>query len=61
MGGIVGQAEPYIESEYLDDKVNQVQDSVSSINTTLSNIASTMSDTSTATKDLCGQSVRAVR
>ena len=50
VGGIVGQAEPYIESEYLDDKVNQVQDSVSSINTTLSNIASTMSDTSTAAK-----------
>lgn len=50
VGGIVGQAEPYIESEYLDDKVNQVQDSVSSINTTVSNIASTMSDTSTAAK-----------
>ncbi len=50
VGGIVGQAEPYIESEYLDDKVNQVQDSVSSINTTLSNIASTVSDTSTEAK-----------
>ncbi len=50
VGGIVGQAEPYIESEYLEDKVNQVQDSVNSISNTLNNIASTVSDTSTEAK-----------
>lgn len=40
VGGIVGQTEPYIESEYLEDKVDTVQDSVKSINNTLGNMAS---------------------
>lgn len=50
VGGIVGQAEPYIESEYLEDKVNQVQDSVNSISSTLDNMASTVSNTSEEAK-----------
>ena len=51
VGGIVGQAEPFVESEYLEDKVNAIQGSVKSINNTLNNIASTVSDTSSDAKD----------
>ena len=50
VGGIVGQAEPYIESEYLDEKVDSAQASVKSINQTLSNMSSTISNTSTEAK-----------
>lgn len=46
VGGIVGQAEPYIESEYLTDRVDAVQDSLKTINSTLGNMASTVSETS---------------
>lgn len=50
VGGIVGQAEPYIESEYLDEKVDAIQGSVKSISNTLNNIATTVSDTSSDAK-----------
>lgn len=50
VGGIAGQAEPYIESEYLEDKVSQVQDSVNSINRTLNNMNTTISSTSSQAK-----------
>lgn len=46
VGGIVGQAEPYIESEYLNDRVDQVQDSVNSISNTLNNLATSVDNAS---------------
>lgn len=46
VGGIVGQAEPYIESEYLEDKVAQTREDISRLNRTLSGISSTISATS---------------
>lgn len=46
VGGIVGQAEPYIESEYLKDRVDQVQDSVNSISSTLNGLSSSVSSAS---------------
>lgn len=51
VGGIAGQAEPYVESEYLDDKVNQTKDDINRLNRTLNNITSTMSETSSEVKD----------
>lgn len=51
VGGIAGQAEPYVESEYLDDKVNQTKDDINRLNRTLNNITSTMSSTSAEIKD----------
>ncbi len=46
VGGIVGQAQPYIESEYLNDRVNQLQDSVESISNIMNNLSSSVSNTS---------------
>lgn len=46
VGGIVGQAEPYIESEYLEDKVNETRDDINRLNRTLSGISTTISNTS---------------
>lgn len=46
VGGIAGQAEPYVESEYLEDKVRQTQEDVNRLNSTLNQISSTMSATS---------------
>ncbi len=51
VGGIAGQAEPYVESEYLDDKVDQTKDDINRLNRTLNNITSTMSSTSAEVKD----------
>lgn len=51
VGGIAGQAEPYVESEYLDDKVNQTKDDINRLNRTLNNITSTMSSTSAEVKE----------
>lgn len=50
VGGIVGQAEPYVESEYLEDKVRQTQDDIKRLNNTLNNISSTMTATSNQVK-----------
>lgn len=50
VGGIAGQAEPYVESEYLEDKVRQTQEDVNRLNNTLNNISSTMSATSAEVK-----------
>lgn len=46
VGGIAGQAEPYVESEYLEDKVRQAQNDMNRLSHTLSNISSAMSQTS---------------
>lgn len=50
VGGIVGQAEPYIESEYLEDKVAETREDIERLSNTLNNISSTISSTSTEAK-----------
>lgn len=50
VGGIVGQAEPYVESEYLDDKVDETKSDINRLNRTLSGISSTVSSTSSEVK-----------
>ncbi len=46
VGGIAGQAEPFVESEYLEDKVRQTQDDLNRLGNTLNQISSTLSATS---------------
>lgn len=59
VGGIVGQAEPDIESEYLNDRVDDVQSSIDIINSTLNNMSSSMnnasSDVKSYTENIIGQ------
>lgn len=50
VGGIVGQAEPFIESDYLNDKVEQTRDDINTLNNTLNGICSTMSNMSSDTR-----------
>ena len=50
VGGIVGQAEPDIESEYLNDRVDDVQSSIDIINSTLNNMSSSMNTASSDVK-----------
>lgn len=50
VGGIVGQAEPYIESDYLQDKVASTQEDLNQLNNTLSGISGTMRDSASTTK-----------
>lgn len=50
VGGIVGQAEPDIESEYLNDRVDDVQSSIDIINSTLNNMSSSMNNVSSDVK-----------
>lgn len=50
VGGIVGQAEPDIESEYLNDRVDDVQSSIDIINSTLNNMSSLMNNASSDVK-----------
>ena len=50
VGGIVGQAEPDIESEYLNDRVDDVQSSIDIINSTLNNMSSSMNYASSDVK-----------
>lgn len=50
VGGIVGQAEPDIESEYLNDSVDDVQSSIDIINSTLNNMSSSMNNASSDVK-----------
>ena len=50
VGGIVGQAEPDIESEYLNDRVDDVQSSIDIINSTLDNMSSSMNNASSDVK-----------
>lgn len=46
VGGIVGQAEPYIESEYLQDRIDETSDQIDQLNRTLNGISETVSQTS---------------
>jgi DNA-binding ferritin-like protein len=50
VGGIVGQAEPDIESEYLNDRVDDVQSSIDIINSTLNNMSTSMNNASSDVK-----------
>lgn len=50
VGGIVGQVEPDIESEYLNDRVDDVQSSIDIINSTLNNMSSSMNNASSDVK-----------
>lgn len=50
VGGVVGQAEPDIESEYLNDRVDDVQSSIDIINSTLNNMSSSMNNASSDVK-----------
>ena len=50
VGGIVGQAEPDIESEYLNDRVDDVQSSIDINNSTLNNMSSSMNNASSDVK-----------
>jgi hypothetical protein len=51
VGGIVGQAEPYVETEYLDDRINETRDELDQLNRTLSGISTTVSNTSAQVKE----------
>lgn len=46
VGGIVGQAEPYIESEYLDHRIEEIRGEINRLNQTLNSISSALSATS---------------
>ena len=50
VGGIVGQAEPYIESEYLKDKVTETKEDFNRLNQTLQGISSAVSSMSGKSK-----------
>ncbi len=49
VGGIVGQAEPFIEEDFLSSHINSARESVNDINDTLSSIVSTAERTSDET------------
>lgn len=55
VGGIVGQASPYIEATYLSEKVDHVQTRVSGLNNTLNGIVSSVSDTAQESRDYADQ------
>lgn len=50
VGGIVGQAEPYVESEYLEDKVDEARQDINKMNRTLGNVSSAISSASSQAK-----------
>ncbi len=46
VGGIVGQAIPYVESEYLEDKAEQTRNDINRLSNTVNNISTTMKSSS---------------
>jgi len=50
VGGIVGQAEPYVESEYLNTYVEETQSQIDDLNNTLTGINSTVRYTSSKSR-----------
>lgn len=42
VGGIVGQAEPYVESEYLSEQLNQTKNDITRMNRTLNSMSSNL-------------------
>lgn len=55
VGGIVGQAVPYMEATYLSEKVENAQDRVSGLNNTLNGIVSSVSDTAEESRNYADQ------
>lgn len=51
VGGIVGQAEPYIESEYLEDKVAETKEDINRLNRTLRGISNSIDKASAETRN----------
>lgn len=47
VGGIVGQAEPYIDSEYLSDQIGQLESDVNHMNRTVNHMMDSLEDTAT--------------
>ena len=50
VGGIAGQTVPYVESEYLEDKVSKTKEDISRLSRTISGISSAMQKTSSQAK-----------
>ena len=50
VGGIVGQAEPYIESEYLSDQIEQTKNDLDRMNRTLTSMSNSLESTSEEAK-----------
>ncbi|MDE6714531.1 MAG: hypothetical protein K2K20_12455 [Lachnospiraceae bacterium] len=55
VGGIVGQALPFMEATYLSEKVESAQDRVSGLNNTLNSIVSSVSDTAEESRNYADQ------
>lgn len=55
VGGIVGQASPFMEATYLSEKVESAQDRVSGLNNTLNSIVSSVSDTAEESRNYADQ------
>lgn len=55
VGGIVGQALPFMEATYLSEKVEGAQDRISGLNNTLNSIVSSVSDTSEESRNYAAQ------
>ena len=55
VGGIVGQASPFMEATYLSEKVESAQTRVSSLNNTLNSIVSSVSDTAEESRNYADQ------
>ncbi len=55
VGGIVGQAAPFMEATYLSEKAESAQNRVSGLNNTLNGIVSTVSDTAQEGRDYADQ------
>ncbi|MBQ8279258.1 MAG: hypothetical protein IJZ23_05400 [Roseburia sp.] len=51
VGGIVGQAEPYVESEYLSDQLEQTEKDINRINRTLDSMSSNLEKNAEETKN----------
>ena len=50
VGGIVGQAEPYMESEYLSDRLDKIKEDFNRMNNLVIQMSNALSNTSTSTK-----------
>lgn len=50
VGGIVGQAEPYMESEYLSDRLDKIKEDFNRMNNLVIQMSNALSSTSTSTK-----------
>ncbi len=55
VGGIVGQASPFMEATYLSEKVESAQTRVSGLNNTLNSIVSSVSDTAEESRNYADQ------